>query len=80
MTRRRVTPMPSALQRALHGDRPARGCDRPVASDALRPPEEWELVVAAVELAFLSEAREAPPAHLGAKLVRLLEPSRESTP
>ena len=76
MTSRPEPPMPNALQRALHGERPARGRDRPAASDALRPPEEWELVVAAVELAFLGKAREAPPAHLGAKLTRLLEPSR----
>jgi len=72
MTRRREEPLPRGLQRALHGGRATRA-----ASDPLRPPEEWELVVAALELALLGKTRDEPPAHLVATLTRLLEPARK---
>jgi hypothetical protein len=75
MKRSRAAPIPRAVQRALHGGGP-----QPAASAALRAPDDWELVVAAVELALLDGAGEAPPAHLCAKLTRLLttmtKPSR----
>ena len=72
MTRRRDESLPRGLERALHGGRAHRA-----ASDPLRPPEDWELAVAALELAFLSGTRSAPPAHLGATLTRLLDPDRK---
>ena len=72
MTRRREAPLPRGLQRALHGGRAARP-----ASDSLCPPNQWELVVAALELALLGKTRDEPPAHLAATLTRLLEPARK---
>lgn len=73
MKRRRPSALPRALERALHGGRAIRG-----ASDPLRPPEEWELVAAAIELAFLAEEPDRPPAHLGPELERLLDPARKT--
>jgi hypothetical protein len=72
MKERREPSLPQALERALHGD------DRPrAASDGLRPPEEWEVVVAAVELALLGRECARPPALVRAKLARLLDSSHE---
>ena len=68
MTRRGDHGLPQALERALHGEEA-----RDAASDPLRPPEEWELVAAAVELALLGDVRAGPPAHLAASLTRLLD-------
>ena len=67
---RREPPLPPELERALHGD------DSP-ASDALRAPEEWEVVVAAVELALLGHAAPRPPTRLRTRLARLLDPNSE---
>lgn len=64
--------LPRALERALHGGDPVRA-----ASDGLRPPEEWEVVVAAVELALLGLECDRPPARLRHKLARLLDSSHE---
>lgn len=72
MKPRREPTLPRGLERALHGLRPTSA-----ASDALRAPEEWELVVAAAELALLGHAPVQPPADLGAKLTRLLDSSRK---
>jgi hypothetical protein len=68
MTRRPEELFPRDLQRALHGGRATRA-----ASDPLRPPEEWELVVAALELALLGRTRDEPPARLAATLTRFLD-------
>jgi len=72
MTRRSDATLPRGLERALHGLRPSSA-----ASDALRTPEEWELVVAAAELALLGREPVPPPADLGAKLTHLLDSSRK---
>ncbi len=62
-------PLPSrALARALHGTKPGR-----MGRSAPRAPDDWELVVAAVELALLGPRLETPPAHLSA-LARSLAP------
>lgn len=72
MTRRQEELIPRGLQRALHGGRATRA-----ASDPLRPPEEWEHVVAALQLALLGKTRDAPPVHLARTITRLLEPARK---
>jgi hypothetical protein len=68
---RRDDRLPRGLELALHGG------DSRAASDPLRPPEEWELVAAAVELALLGEIRAEPPAHLAARFTRLLDSASE---
>ena len=65
-----LEPLPAELGRALHGD------ESP-ASDGLRPPEEWEVVVAAVELALLGRQVTRPPTRLRTRLARLLDPTSE---
>jgi hypothetical protein len=72
VTRRRDDRLPRGLELALHG-----GDSRRATSDPLRPPEEWELVAAAVELALLGEIRAEPPARLAARFTRLLDSAAE---
>ena len=72
MSRRRDRPLPRGLERALHGGRTGRA-----AADDLRPPQEWELVVAAVELALLAGAHPRPPAGQGTKPARAHDPERK---